>query len=99
MKRMADSNEEAVRRARADLASRLGLSEKEIGEASVEEADFPDTALGAAVGGEMSGMMITSGQRIRLAARGQTSPSLSLSLVDRLGRPGEQHARMTFYLL
>lgn len=68
---MADSNE-AVGRARADLASRLGLPEGEIGEASVEEADFPDTALGAPVGGEMSGMMITSGRRIRLAARGKT---------------------------
>src|SRR5690349_432350 len=72
LKRMADSNKEAVGRARADLASRLGLPEGEIGEASVEEADFPNTALGAPEHDEMSGMMITSGHRIRLSARGKT---------------------------
>ncbi len=69
---MADTKEEAVGRARTDLAGRLGVPEGEIGEDSVEEADFPNTALGAALHGEMSGMMITSGWRIRLAARGQT---------------------------
>ena len=69
---MADSKEEAVGRARADLAGRLGLPEAEIGEASVEEADFPNTALGAPLGDEMSGMMITSGWRISLAAGGKT---------------------------
>jgi hypothetical protein len=69
---MADSKEEAVGRARADLAGRLGLPEAEIGEASVEEADFPNTALGAPLGDEMSGMMITSGWRIRLAVGGKT---------------------------
>lgn len=69
---MADSMEETVGRARRDLAERLGVPEAEIEEASVEEADFPNTALGAPLGGEMSGMMMTSGWRIRLAARGET---------------------------
>jgi hypothetical protein len=69
---MAYSKEEAVGRACTDLASRLGLPEEEIDEESVEEADFPNTALGAPVRGEMSGMMMTSGWRIRLAARGET---------------------------
>ena len=69
---MADSTEEAVGRARKDLAERLGVAEGEIEEASVEEADFPNTALGAPVRDEMSGMMIASGWRIRLAARGET---------------------------
>jgi hypothetical protein len=69
---MAYSEEEAVGRARADLASRLGLPEEEIDEESVEEADFPNTALGAPLRDEMSGMMIASGWRIRLAARGET---------------------------
>ncbi|HJQ32128.1 MAG TPA: hypothetical protein VJ866_08115 [Pyrinomonadaceae bacterium] len=69
---MAQDREEAVARARRDLAARLGVSEGEVGEESVEEADFPNTALGAPVGGEMSGMMITSGWRIRLSARGRT---------------------------
>lgn len=69
---MADSMEETVGRARRDLAERLGVPETEIEDASVEEADFPNTALGAPLRDEMSGMMITSGWRIRLAARGET---------------------------
>lgn len=64
---MAD-NEEIVKRARADLAKRLGVPESEITAESVEDADFPDTALGASVKGEMSGQMMTSGLRIRLNA-------------------------------
>ncbi|HWW77039.1 MAG TPA: hypothetical protein VNZ44_16680 [Pyrinomonadaceae bacterium] len=69
---MAYSRETAVEGARKDLAARLGKDESEVEEESVEEADFPNTALGAPVGGEMSGMMITSGWRIRLSARGRT---------------------------
>jgi len=69
---MAYRREEVVGRARTDLASRLGLPEEEIAEESAEEADFPNSALGAPLRGEMSGMMITSGWRIRLAARGET---------------------------
>lgn len=69
---MAYSREEAVGRARTDLAGRLGVAEDEVEESSVEEADFPNTALGAPLRGEMSGMMITSGWRIRLAAGGRT---------------------------
>lgn len=69
---MAYSMEEAVGRACTDLAGRLGLPEEEIDQESVEEADFPNTALGAPLRGEMSGMMITSGWRIRLGARGET---------------------------
>jgi hypothetical protein len=66
---MAASKEEAVRRARADLAKRLGINESEINAESVEQADFPDMALGAPAKGEMSGQMITSGWRIRLKAK------------------------------
>lgn len=68
---MAISKEDAVKRARADLARRLGVSESEIKEEAVEAADFPDMALGAPVADEMSGQMITSGWRIRLSAQGQ----------------------------
>jgi hypothetical protein len=68
---MAQDKEEAAAHARRDLAARLGVAEGEVGEESVEEADFPNTALGAPVGGEMSGMMITSGWRIRLGAGGR----------------------------
>ncbi len=69
---MAYSRDTAVARARADLAGRLGVPEGEVEEASVEEADFPNTALGAPVRGEMSGMMISSGWRIRLKAKGKS---------------------------
>lgn len=69
---MAYTKEEAVEGARRDLAARLGVPEAEVGEGSVEESDFPNTALGAPLRGEMSGMMITTGWRIRLAARGRS---------------------------
>ena len=65
---MAANKEEAVKRARADLAKRLNVAEDSIQEEAVEQADFPDMALGAPVKGEMSGQMITSGLRIRLKA-------------------------------
>ena len=69
---MAYSKEDAVARARKDLAARLGVAESEIREESVEQADFPNTALGAPTRGEMSGMMMTSGWRIRLGAAGKS---------------------------
>ena len=69
---MAYNKGDAIARARADLASRLGVSEAQVQEESVEETDFPNTALGAPVGDEMSGMMMTSGWRIRLSAAGKT---------------------------
>ena len=65
---MALSKEDAVKQARRDLAKRLGAAETEIKEDSIEDADFPDTALGASIEEEMSGQMITKGWRIRLSA-------------------------------
>jgi hypothetical protein len=67
---MAMSREDAVRRARIDLAGRLGVAEDEIKEDSVEDADFPDAAFGAGTADELSAQMITPGWRIRLSARG-----------------------------
>ncbi len=69
---MAYSKDEAVERARRDLAGRVGVADDEIKEESVESADFPDMALGAPVRDEMSGMMISSGWRIRLSAKGKS---------------------------
>jgi hypothetical protein len=69
---MAFSKEEAIQKARQDLAQRLSLSESDLETQAVETADFPDTALGASVGDEMSGQMITPGWRIRLRGKGQT---------------------------
>ena len=65
------SKEEAVEKARKDLAQRLKVDAADIKD-SVEDADFPDMALGAAEDGEMSGQMITRGWRIRLSAGGQS---------------------------
>ena len=62
---------EAVGRARADLAARLGISAEEVDAESVEPAEFPDASLGAPTRGEMSAMMITPGWRIRLRAAGR----------------------------
>jgi hypothetical protein len=69
---MAYTKEEAVASARCDLAERLGVAEDEVGEDSVEEADFPNTALGAPLVDEVIGKMMTPGWRIRLAAGGRT---------------------------
>ena len=65
------NKEEAVDKARNDLAQRLKVDAADIKE-SVEEADFPEMALGAGESGEMSGQMITRGWRIRLSAGGQS---------------------------
>jgi hypothetical protein len=66
------TREEAVERARNDLAGRLNVDPSKVGESSVEDADFPDMALGAPEDGEMSGQMITRGWRIRLLADNKT---------------------------
>ena len=66
------TKEEAVEKARNDLAQRLNTDASKIGEASVEDDDFPDMALGAAEDDEMSGQMMTSGWRIRLSADGRS---------------------------
>lgn len=69
---MAINKDEAVEKARKDLAQRLKLDPSEVNEQSVEDDDFPDMALGAAEEDEMSGQMISSGWRIRLGAHGQS---------------------------
>ena len=67
---MSFNKESAVQRAKADLAKRLDVSEKEIEEISVNEKDFPDMSLGAPVEEEMSAQMISSGWQINLQAEG-----------------------------
>lgn len=66
------TKEEAVEKARNDLAQRLKTDAAKIAEQSVEDADFPDMALGAGEDDEMSGQMITRGWRIRLSADSKT---------------------------
>ena len=69
---MAISKDEAVEKARKDLAQRLNVDANTIKQQSVEDSDFPDMALGAGEDGEMSGQMITRGWRIQLEAQGKT---------------------------
>jgi hypothetical protein len=69
---MAISKDIAVENARNDLAQRLNINGGDVKEKSVEDADFPDMALGAAEEDEMSGQMITRGWRIKLEAQGQS---------------------------
>jgi len=66
---MSASEQDIILRARRDLAQRLGLSEDEIAEQSVEHVDFPDAGLGAPIEDEMSAQVITPGWRIRLSAQ------------------------------
>ena len=63
---MSMTKEDAVRRAKEDLAARTGVPANAIEEDSVEDADFPDASFGAGSPGEMSAQMITPGWRIRL---------------------------------
>lgn len=69
---MALSREEAIQKARQDLAKRLGVRESDIETETVDDAEFPDTALGASIEDEMSGQMITPGWAIKLRADGRT---------------------------
>ena len=66
------TKEEAIEKAKRDLATRLGIDESQVAEQSVSDADFPDMGLGAAASGEMSGQMITKGWRIQLDGNGTT---------------------------
>ena len=68
---MSFTKDSAVQEAKNDLAKRLSISADEIEEMSVEDTDFPDMSLGAAVEDEMSAQMISSGWRINLSAGGK----------------------------
>jgi hypothetical protein len=59
-----------VDRARADLATRLGIAQEDITLVQSERVDWPSTALGCPRTGEMYAQVITPGYRIVLAAEG-----------------------------
>ena len=69
---MSASEQDIILRARRDLAHRLGVSEDDITEQSVEQLDFPDAALGAPIEDEMSAQVITPGWRIRFRAQNRS---------------------------
>ena len=68
---MSFTKDTAVERAKNDLAKRLKIGGNEIKELGVSAKDFPDMALGAAIKGEMSAQMISSGWQIMLDAKGK----------------------------
>ena len=63
------NSEEATRRARADLAQRLGVPEMDIVTISVADTVFPDAALGAYLEDEMAADVLTNGWTITLSGR------------------------------
>ena len=69
---MPENLNEAIDRARRDLAQRLELSEDEFALGSADPVDFPDAGLGAPIADEMSAQVITPGWRITLKANGKS---------------------------
>jgi len=69
-KKMPQTREETIERAKGDLAKRLGVEVSAITVDGTEDAEFPNGALGAPVDGEMSMMMITPGWKLQLSAGG-----------------------------
>jgi hypothetical protein len=67
---MGFNEDSAVKKAKQDLAGRLGISEGEIRLSSVEKKEFPDMSLGAPASDEMSAQMIATGWQIKLDADG-----------------------------
>lgn len=65
------NKETAVKKAKQDLAGRLGISENDVGTGLVSDTEFPDMSLGAPASGEMSAQMISNGWRITLVAKGK----------------------------
>ena len=67
---MSFTGESAAELAKNDLAKRLNIDVAGIKVVDIEDKDFPDMSLGAAVDGEMSAQMISSGWQIKLSADG-----------------------------
>ena len=67
---MSFTKDEATAQAKRDLAGRLNVDEASISGSAVDK-EFPDASLGAAVNGEMSAQMISSGWQINLKVDGK----------------------------
>lgn len=68
---MSFTKDSATELAIGDLTKRIGVERSSV-QASVSDADFPNTALGASTGGEMAAQMISSGWKINLTAGGKS---------------------------
>ena len=68
---MSFTKESAAELAKTDLANRLNIDAAGIDVVDIHDKDFPDMSLGAAIDGEMSAQMISSGWQIKLSVYGQ----------------------------
>lgn len=68
---MSFTKESAVEKAKADLAKRLKLGEKDVREKSVTSREFADMSLGAPAKDEFAAQMIATGWEIKLSAGGR----------------------------
>ncbi len=68
---MSFTRETAAELAKTDLAARLNIDAGGVEIIDIADKDFPDMSLEAAVEGEMSAQMVSSGWRIVLAANGE----------------------------
>ena len=91
---MPEPKDEAINRARLDLAQRLSMSESDIAVKSVEAVDFPDAALGAPLEDEMSAQVITPGWRITLRANDKNYEYRATARQLRLFNFNEQNYRV-----
>jgi hypothetical protein len=64
------TKEEAIDRARRDLAQRLSVEENAIITVSVADVTYPDSALGAYLEDEMAADVMTAGWKITLSGPG-----------------------------
>lgn len=69
---MSFTKESAAELAKTDLAKRLNTDVGDVKVVDIDDKDFPDMSLGAAVDGEMSAQMISSGWLIKLAANAES---------------------------
>lgn len=63
---MKFDQDSAVRKAKEDLAGRLGVKEEQISVVSSASKEFPDMSLGAPADDEMAAQMISNGWAITL---------------------------------
>ncbi len=68
---MSFTRESAAELATTDLAKRLNIDVGGVDVVDIDDKDFPDMSLGAAVDGEMSAQMISSGWLIKLKVDGE----------------------------
>ena len=68
---MSFTRESAAELAKTDLAKRLNIDVGSVDVVEIDDKDFPDMSLGAAIYGEMSAQMIASGWQINLSADGE----------------------------